>query len=393
MLRKKMTSLMLVSTILVGTFLTGCASQSTTKSGAGNGQKSVTVGAIFPLTGGSAYQGKSFKQATELAQEDINASGGINGMKLEVLFEDDKGIPAEGVNAAQKLITQNKVSAILGDFNSSVTLAVRNVTEREKVVQITPGSTADDITAPGHPYMFRNLMPNNYQAPELAKYATKKLNLKNVAILAENTDYGRTGADQYKKTAEGLGAKILTVEYYNQGDKDFYAQLTKLKSINPQGIFIAGLITEGAQILKQARDLGIKTQWLGLGGFTSDSFAQLAEGAAEGMIHVSYFEPGAYQYFPDSKKFVEDYKKKFNSNPDMYAANGYEAVYILAEAIKKAGGGDREKIRTAMSQIKDLPGICGPTTFDQNGQAAKGLLFVKIENGKRVPIGSDKDNK
>lgn len=388
MLRKKFTGVTL-AVLLLGSFLAGCGSKDTGSTNTGN--KDVTVGAIFPLTGGSAYQGKSFKQAIELAQEEINAKGGINGAKLNILFEDDKGVPAEGVNAAQKLITQNKVSAILGNFNSSVTLAVRAVTEREKVVQLTPGSTADSITEPNHPYMFRNLMPNNFQGPELAKYTTKKLNLKNVAIIAENTDYGRSGAEQYKKTAEGLGGKVPAIEYYNQGDKDFYAQLTKLKNQNPEGIFIAGLITEGAQILKQARDLGIKTQWLGLGGFTNDKFFELSEGAANGMIHVSYFEPGAYQYFPESKSFVENYQKKYGVSPDMYAANSYEAVYILAEAIKMAGGGDREKIREAMTKIKDLPGICGPTTFDKNGQAAKGLLFVKIENGKRVPIGSEKD--
>ncbi|GAX90875.1 ABC transporter substrate-binding protein [Effusibacillus lacus] len=390
MFRKKFTGVAVASLFLMGSLLSGCGSQQT---GSGGKADSVTIGAIFPLTGGSAYQGKSFKQAIELAQEEINAKGGINGLKLNILFEDDKGVPAEGVNAAQKLITQNKVSAILGNFNSSVTLAVRAVTEREKVVQLTPGSTADSITEPGHKYMFRNLMPNSFQGPELAKYATKKLNLKKVAIIAENTDYGRSGAEQYKKTTESLGGKILAVEYYNQGDKDFYAQLTKLKNLNPEGVFIAGLITEGAQILKQARDLGIKTQWLGLGGFTNDKFFELSEGAAEGMIHVSYFEPEAYQYFPQSKEFVENYKKKYGVGPDMYAANSYEAVYILAEAIKTAGGGDREKIREAMSKIKDLPGVCGPTTFDQNGQAAKGLLFVKIQGGKRVPIGSEKDSK
>lgn len=389
-IKKKFLGTTLVLSLLTGLFLTGCGSQGTQSNG--RAEANVKVGAIFPLTGGSAYQGKSFKQGIELAQEEINSKGLLNGKKLDILFEDDKGIPAEGVNAAQKLITQNKVAAILGDFNSSVTLAVRAVTEREKVVQITPGSTADNITEPGHPYMFRNLMPNNYQAPELAKYATNKLALKNIAILAENTDYGRTGAEQYQKKAEELGAKILTVEYYNQGDKDFYPQLTKLKNLNAQAIFVSGLITEGAQILKQARDLGIKTQWLGLGGFTNDSFSKLAEGAAEGMIHVSYFEPD-YKYFPDSKEFVDNYNKKYGSNPDMYAANAYEAAYILAEAIKKAGGGDREKIREAMTQIKDLPGICGPTTFDKNGQAAKGLVFVKITDGKRVPVGSDKDTK
>lgn len=394
MLKKKITGILVASTFMLGTILAGCGGNSAapgTSSTSGGGN-AIKIGAIFPLTGGSAYQGKSFKQAIEMAQEEINAKGGVNGSQLEILFEDDKGIPADAVNAAQKLITQDQVSAILGNFNSSATLAVRAVTEREKVVQLTPGSTADSITEPGHPYMFRNLVPNSYQAPQMAKYATKKMNLKNVAIIAENTDYGRSGAENYQKVAEENGAKILTVEYYNQGDKDFYAQLTKLKSLNADGIFLSGLITEGAQILKQSRDLGIKTQWIGMGGFTNDTFAQLAEGAAEGMIHVSYFEPGAYEYFPTSKDFVENYNKKYGVNPDMYAADGYESVYILAEAIKNAGGGDREKIREALKKIKDLPGVTGPTTFDENGQAWKSILFVKIENGKRVPIGSDKDS-
>lgn len=356
-------------------------------------QEEIIIGGIFPLTGGSAYQGTSFKQAIDLAIEEINEQGGVNAAQLKVIFEDDKGDPAQGVNAAQKLITQDKVSAILGNFNSSVTLAVRSVTENEKVVQLTPGSTADSITEPGHPYMFRNLMPNSFQGPEMAKYATNILGIKNVAILAENTDYGRSGAEAYQETAEANGATVLAVEYYNHGDKDFYAQLTKIEGLNPDGIFIAGLITEGAQILKQARDLDIQTQWLGLGGFTNDSFSELAEGAAEGMIHVSYFEPGAYENFPESKEFVENYNAEYGQNPDMYAANGYEAAYILAEAIRIAGSGDREAIREAMTQIKDLPGVAGPTTFDENGQAAKGLLFVEIQDGKRVPIGSEKDTK
>lgn len=355
-------------------------------------QDEIVIGAIFPLTGGSAYQGTSFKQAIDLAMEEINGQGGVNGAPLKVIFEDDKGDPAQGVNAAQKLITQDSVSAILGNFNSSVTLAVRSITENEKVVQLTPGSTADAITEPGHSYMFRNLMPNSFQGPEMAKYATNVLGIKNVALIAENTDYGRSGAEAYQETAEANGATVLAVEYYNHGDKDFYAQLTKIKGLNPDGIFIAGLITEGAQILKQARDLDVQTQWLGLGGFTNDSFAELAEGAAEGMIHVSYFEPGAYEYFPDSKEFVENYNAKYGQNPDMYAANGYEAAYILAEAVRIAGSGDREAIREAMTQIKDLPGVAGPTTFDEDGQAPKGLLFVEIQDGKRVPIGSEKDS-
>lgn len=397
LLRKKQLFILLLALSLIVTACSGNSGTSTgsvTQNGDTNNateEEVINIGAIFPLTGGSAFQGNSFRQGIELAFAEINEQGGVAGKKLNVIFEDDKGIPAEGVNAAEKLITQDKVSAILGNFNSSVTLAVRAVTEREKVVQLTPGSTADEITEPGHPYMFRNLMPNSFQGPELAKYAFNVLNLKNIAIIAENTDYGRSGQEQFQKTIEELGGTIVAVEFYNHGDTDFYAQLTKMKNLNPDAIFISGLITEGAQILKQARDIDLKTQWLGMGGFTNDSFPELAEGAAEGMIHVSYFEPGAYEYFPDSREFVENYNRVYGQNPDMYAANAYEAVYILAEAIRIAGSGDREAIREAMTQIKDLPGVCGPTTFDENGQAKKGLLFVRIENGKRVPIGSDKD--
>lgn len=389
MIRKKRIkfSLALLFTFVL-VIMTAC--QNSTTSGKSEKDGPIKIGAVFPLTGGSAYQGKSFKQSIDLAAKEINAKGGVLGRKIEVLYEDDKSVPAEGVNAAQKLITQDKVSSILGAFNSSVSLAVRGVTEQNKVVQITPGSTADDITSPGHSYMFRNLMPNNAQGPAIAKYATEELGVKKVAILAENTDYGHSGVDSYQKTAEKLGAKVVAVEYYNLGDKDFVAQLTKIKNLHPDGVFIAGLITEGAQILKQADNLGIKAQWLGLGGFTNDQFYKLSEGAAEGMVHVSYFEPGAYDYFPDSKDFVENYKKEYSVNPDMYAASGYEAMYILAEAIKKAGSDDREAIKEAMKKIKDLPGVTGPTTFDQNGQAKKKILFVKIENGKRVPIGESK---
>lgn len=391
---KKMLLGLLLTALMVLTTACGGGQETSQNSGNDNlngGNKEeegpIKIGAIFPLTGGSAYQGQSFQRAIQLAAEQINENGGLLGRELEIIFEDDKGTPSEGGNAAQKLITSNNVSALLANFNSSVTLAVRGVSEKNKLVQLTPGSTADDITEPGHEYMFRNLMPNSAQGPAMASYATKELRIESLAIIAENTDYGRSGAENFQEKIEESGGEVLSVEYYNHGDKDFYAQLTKMQNLDIDGIFIAGLITEGAQILKQARDLGIETQWLGLGGFTNDSFYELSEGAAEGMIHVSYFEPGAYDYFPDSKEFVESYKEKYDINPDMYAANGYEAMNILAEAVRIAGSDDREAIKDAMNQIKDLPGVAGPTTFDENGQAEKPIIFVEIKDGKRVPIG------
>jgi branched-chain amino acid transport system substrate-binding protein len=354
----------------------------------------IKIGAVLPLTGVTAYYGTTIKQGIDLVLDEIAAQGGINGKKIEVIYEDDKGTPAEAVNATQKLITQDHVSAIIGAHSSSNTLAMRDVTEREKVVHMTPASGADSITEPGHPYMFRYTLYNGQQGPALARYVTGKLNLKDVAIIAENSDFGRTGAEAFKKTMEneGLG-NVLSLEFYKQGDKDFYPQLTKIKNMNPSAILISGNITEGAQLIKQIRDLGMNTQLFGFASLANDKFIELAGKSAEGIISIGTFEPGDYNYFPNSKKMVETYKQKYGKNPDMQVANGYGSMQIFAEAIRLAGGGDREKIREGMKQLKEFQGVTGPVTFNENNQSYQMLIFEKLENGKYVVIGSDKDMK
>ncbi|KQL49758.1 hypothetical protein AN963_08605 [Brevibacillus choshinensis] len=398
-MKKKMGSTVAGLLLSMGMVLTACSGNATPGAGsngssaAANGDV-IKIGAVLPLTGVTAYYGTTIKQGIDLVLDEIAAQGGINGKKIEVIYEDDKGTPAEAVNATQKLITQDHVSAIIGAHSSSNTLAMRDVTEREKVVHMTPASGADNITEPGHPYMFRYTLYNGQQGPALARYVTGKLNLKDVAIVAENSDFGRTGAEAFKKTMEneGLG-NVLSLEFYKQGDKDFYPQLTKIKNMNPSAILISGNITEGAQIIKQIRDLGMNTQLFGFASLANDKFIELAGKSAKGIISIGTFEPAAYNYFPNSKKMVETYKQKYGKNPDMQVANGYGSMQIFAEAIRLAGSGDREKIREGMKQLKDFQGVTGPVTFNENNQSYQMLIFEKLENGKYVVIGSDKDMK
>jgi branched-chain amino acid transport system substrate-binding protein len=163
--------------------------------------------------------------------------------------------------------------------------------------------------------------------------------------------------------------------------------------MNPSAILISGNITEGAQLIKQIRDLGMNTQLFGFASLANDKFIELAGKSAEGIISIGTFEPGDYNYFPNSKKMVETYKQKYGKNPDMQVANGYGSMQIFAEAIRLAGGGDREKIREGMKQLKEFQGVTGPVTFNENNQSYQMLIFEKLENGKYVVIGSDKDMK
>ncbi|RXT02381.1 penicillin-binding protein activator [Ammoniphilus sp. CFH 90114] len=396
MLKKKAKGLAMLS-LLLSVVVSGCGGTNTTEVGAGeqstgeNGSKVVKIGAVLPLTGVTAYYGTQIKQGIDLVLEELETQGGMEGLKIEVIYEDDKGIPAEAVNSTQKLITQDKVTAIIGPHSSSNTLAMRDITEREKVVQMTPAAGADNVTEPGHPYMFRYTLYNGQQAPVLAKFATEELQLKNIAVIAENTDFGRTAAEIFEKEVKDIGtSQVVSMEYYKPGDKDFYPQLTKMKNLSPDGVLISGTITEAAQIVKQIRDLGIEAKIMGTAALANDKFVELAGTAAEGVIHIGTFEPEAYDYFPDSKNMVERYKAKYGINPDMQVANGYGAMQIFAEAAKNSGGGDREKFREAMVALKEFPVVTGPVTFNENGQANQKLVIEKIENGKRVIIGEHK---
>jgi len=352
----------------------------------------VRIGLHGPFSGPVAFSGELMKKGFLLAVEEINKAGGIKiagkMLKIKTFVEDDRAVPAEGVAVTEKLITRDQVHAIVGPFNSSVGLAVAELSDRYKVLRLVPIAVADAITT-GHPWVFRNCPNQTMQTVQNAEWVVKQGKWKKFALLLENTDYGRGAGETWAKVVKGKGGEVLATEYFNLGDTDFTTQLTKIKGRDPQGIFLVGLITEGAQVLRQAKHLGMNQQFIGLGGFASDKFIQLAGGSAEGLINNSYWEPNPK--ILKSVSFKENFEKFSKMEAEMFSAATYDAVYILKEAFEKAGalGTDtesKEALRKAMHKV-DYVGVQGKTAFDEKGQATLHVHIVQVKEGKRRIIG------
>lgn len=364
---------------------TSCSTQQTQNEKSGPSE--IKIGMIGPLTGPVAQYGGSMKQAIELAVEEINNRGGIVGAQVKLIIEDDASVPAQSVAAAEKLVTQDEVLLVIAAYNSSCVLANMEVTRREKVPQINPIAVATNITESGNEFIFRNCATNPMQVNQLANYVFENMDLNKFAIIHENTDYGKGIAEAFIEAAQKAGKEILTVETYNPGDTDFYAQLTKIKNVKPDGMVIGGNLTEGAQITKQSKELGLDIQKFGMGGLSSPEFDKLADGSNDGMIVTSYFELNTPN--PLAKEFINNYNAKWGKYPDMFAAATYEAMYIAKAAIENAEYIDdlaqyRINVRNALRDLIELPGVQGPTTFDEKGQADKKVYVVQWKNHDKI---------
>lgn len=360
-------------------------------------EKEIRIGVVGPMTGPGVQYGASMKESAQLAVDEINAAGGVNGRKIVVFFEDDESNPAKAVSSMQKLINKDQIAVAIGHYNSSCTLATMQVTQRAKTPHLCPISTAAAVTESGNKYIFRNCATNPMQVGQLANWAFTNLTKDGgtkAAVIYENTDYG-TGlteifVDLAKKNPKW---EVLVQESYNPSDTDMIAQLTKIKSLNPDVLMIGGNLTEAAVIIRQAKEIGLNVQIMGLGGgFSNDRFAELAGVEnVEGIVNVSYFEKSSTN--PLAQEFVKNYIAKYNKDPDMFGAATYEAVDIVAKVAEKLSDEDfanTAKLREAMwkgiAGLKALPGVQGPTTFDETGQADKMVYIVRWENGKRVIV-------
>lgn len=357
------------------------------------GPEEVRVGLIGPMTGAGAQYGAAMKEAAELAVEQINAAGGINGAQIVLFQEDDASTPAQAVSAAEKLITQNEVHFIVGNYNSSCSLAVMEVTMRESVPHINPISTAAAITESGSQFIFRNCATNPMQVTSVAEYLFEAYPDKTkYAIICENTDYGIGMKESFEALLPNHpDIQIVASESYNAGDTDFMAQLTKIKDAAPDVLFCASNITEGSQLYKQADSLGIEAIRFTMGGCSTPDFFTLAEGSAVGHYCASYFETSNED--PLVVDFVNAYVEKWGREPDMFAAATYEAIYLCQEAVETAEYSEdlaeyRVKLAEALHAMEAIPGVQGgPTTFDDKGQAEKGVLVVQWnEDGTKTIV-------
>ncbi|HHV17776.1 MAG TPA: ABC transporter substrate-binding protein [Thermoanaerobacterales bacterium] len=341
-------------------------------------EEAIKIGTIGPLTGDVATYGISTKNGVEIAVDQFNENGGIDGRKIVLISEDTRGDQTEAANAASKLVDMDKVAAIVGGVISAETLTGGPIADDAKIVMISSSSTAKGVPEIGD-YVFRNCLSDEVQAIQLAEYAVEELGLEKFAIMFTNNDYGLSLKEAFEEKAREL-AEVVGVETYNDGEKDFRAQLTKLKGANPDALYIAGYYTEAAKIAQQAKDQGLDVKFLGADGFYSPVLVELGGEAVEGAV----FTAGFFTDDPSEKaqSFVKAYMEKFNAEPDMFAAQAYDAAMILLTALKNANGVGGEAHQKEMLKIKDFPGITGNTSFTPLGDAVKDIIILKVENGK-----------
>ncbi len=363
---KRFIALLVIVTLAVS-LLAGC--------GAG-GSKTIKIGTIQPISGAISAFGTQSRDAILMAVEEINAKGGVLGKDLEVKVEDDEATPEKAVTVFKKLVTQDKIVGLIGALTSKCSLAITKEAQQRKLVMISPTSTNDTVTDAGD-YIFRACYNDSFQGVVVAQFALTDLKAKNAAILFDNTnDYSKGLTENFKKKFEELGGKITALESYATGDKDFKAQLTKIKGTNPEVIFIPDYYNTVSLIAKQVRSAGMTIPMLG-----ADGWDEITNNAGDEVIDCYY----SNHYSPDSKEsvvqdFVKKYKDKYKMTPNALAALAYDATYILTDAIKAAGSTDPEKLKEAMKNTNKQH-VTGMIKFDEKRNPVKSAVMVKIQKG------------
>jgi branched-chain amino acid transport system substrate-binding protein len=376
-MKRTLFALFLITTLLIGF---ACERRGTGANGGSTGP--IVVGYYGDLSGRTSSFGQSTKNGVEMAADEINKAGGINGRTVQIITEDDQGEPNKAATVVTKLINQDKVQALLGEVASSNSLAAAPKAQEAKVPMISPSSTNPAVTQVGD-YIFRVCFIDPFQGEVMAKFAANNLKAKRAAILYDfNSDYSRGLYQFFKRSFTSLGGQIVSEQSYTQGDRDFSGQLTAIRAANPDVIYVPGYYGEVGVISNQTKQLGIKAPLLGGDGWDAPQLWQLGGASLNGNYisnHYSKDDPS-----PAIQKFVADYKGRYNISPDALAALGYDSMKVLADAIKRAGSTENTKLRDAIAQTKDFPGVTGKISIDKDRNAVKPAVVLKLENSKFV---------
>ncbi|MFC5588929.1 ABC transporter substrate-binding protein [Sporosarcina soli] len=374
----------LVATIIaLMLVLAGCSSgEENSAEGKESGKgDTIRVGLQAPMTGDNAQYGQDMKNGVDLAFKKLNAEGGVNGKKLELIVGDDKATPSEAVAVVNKMVMNDKVKAIIGGYNSSPTLAAQEVSKNAKALHVHMGASPE-FTSLENEYLFRIILTGQVYVPAVLEYMAEEKGVKKIASLYENTDYGITMSESAKKAAASVGVEFIATETYNPGDKNFSSQLSKIKQLKPDAVMIVGLYNEVALIAQQAKQAGLDVQFFSPDdSMYSDQLIELGGDAVENHIFASMINMDM-----DTEAMNEFIKlsEENNIQPEANTAIAYDAAITLAKAFEE-GGDSPEKVRDALAQIQ-LNGTTGLIQFDEDGERANAPMIMQVKNQKFVVI-------
>jgi branched-chain amino acid transport system substrate-binding protein len=350
----------------------------------GGGEPVVKIGFVAPLTGDQAPQGEDMLAAAKLAVEQANAAGpALPGFRLELLALDDQRSPTQAVAAAKRLIADRDVVVAVGHLNSSCTMPASAIYHQAGLLHINPVSSNPQISRQGFETFYRICATDDLQGPAAALFAVRELQAGRIFILDDMTTYGRGLADEFEKKTKALGVEVLGHEGITQGDKDFTPLLTKVKSLNPDLLYVAGMFPEGALLLKQRAAIGLTSRNMGGGGIFDATLLELAGATAAEGIHLTTIGSDIRQ-IPTARAFLEAYEQRFGT-VGAYSAYAYEATNLAIWAIRKAGAKDRAAVLAAMKTLEGYPGLFGIQSFDEKGDTLlRDIGIFTVKDGKFV---------
>jgi branched-chain amino acid transport system substrate-binding protein len=335
------------------------------------------IGVISIITGQGAAYGEAITNGIKLARDEVNAKGDV---LVDLKVEDSSGKQEQALAAAQKLINSERVVAIIGPTLSNEMFAAGPEANASGVPILGTSTTAKGIPQIGK-FVFRNSMPESQAIPASVGHAVKKYNIKKVALLYGNDDaFTKSGFDTMKEVAEKLKLTIVTIQGFQKGQADYKAQLTKIASLKPDAVLCSALYNEGGVILAQARKMGLKVPFVGGNGFNSPKVIEIAKEAADGVIVATPWF--GEKNDPKVKAFVAKYEKAYGKKPDQFAAQAYDAFYIMTNALKAAGAADRAKLRDSLAATKNFQGVVGNFSFDADRDVVMTPSVLIIKGGK-----------
>jgi branched-chain amino acid transport system substrate-binding protein len=380
-MRKTITCLVLGVGLVVSGMVHGCKKPA----GSGGSTTEIVIGEYASMTGNTATFGQSSHEGIMLAVEEINKAGGVLGKPIRIIHEDDRSEQQEAVTAVQKLISQNKVVAVLGEVASKRSLAGGGVCQKEKIPMLSPASTNPAVTQVGD-YIFRVCFTDDFQGAVCAQFAQKQ-GWKKVAIFTDvANDYSKGLTKVFKDVYPKGGGKIVTEQSYREGDNDFRSQMQEIKQAGVDAVFLPGYYTDVGKILRQARESGFGVPFFGGDGWDDPQTYLKLGSLADRCYFTNHY--AADDKRPEVQDFIARYGQRYKNPdgspkiPDAMGICGYDAARVLADAIKRAGSTDAKAIRDALAATKDFPGASGKITIDANRNALKPIVILEFRGGK-----------